>query len=246
MVTQCQGIITNCRTRGNIYITRESNDNVALDGKWIGFSDIGVDDEYYYEYLKIYGLCKAGIVKNSANFGNLYVGTNSDGNVRKIAGLEFFGTEADCLEDFANYGNVICKGKIEIEDEHSDEDDPNIVVYGLYANKSAKRCVNIQKDNVLTTDSKKYWFIFCGIYVSPNGEISDCHFYAVNNSDATVEIISKGENHNSLSDFTVQPFFNNPNWGVVSVADDSQYSAYNGMPVPASCDGHIIIIEGDG
>ena len=280
MVTWSEGIITNCKTTGNIYITEEkyekhgqfgymaaglaiSVDNIEhssvnvencvnymdihiLNSSWNGIVDTDIDNTKYYDYLSITGLCKAGIVKNCANFGNLYVGTNSDGNVRKIVALKFMGTEADYVEDFANYGNVICKGKIEIDDGRTDDDDANILVYGLYANKSAKRCVNIQTDNVLTTGSKKYWFILCGIYVSSKGEFADCHSYAFNNSEAIVKNDSKGEIHSSLSDFTAQPFFNISNWGVVSVADDSPYSAYNGMPVPASCDGRIIIIEGEG
>ncbi|MGM9703091.1 MAG: hypothetical protein ACI3YZ_06030 [Prevotella sp.] len=272
MVTQCQGIITNCRTRGNIYITREKEGynvlcgykaaGLAIRAIGIGQSSVNVENCVNYmdihivhnnwngsleqrDYLSVSGLCCADIVRNCANFGNLYVGADNDGKIRKISALRFTGAYADVVEDFANYGNVICKGTVETVYD-SWYVATTISVYGAHANKKAIRCVNIQKDNVLPTGNKTYKFVLCDISLGNDADISECHSYAVNNSDATVEIISKGEEHSSLSDFTVQPFFNNVNWGVVSVADNSPYSAYNGMPVPASCDGHIIIIEGDG
>ena len=209
-----------------------------------GIDDTG--DMSKLDYVIIYGLCKADIVKNCANFGNFFVGADNDGNVRRIISLDFTGIYGKYVEDCANYGNLISKGKVEITEGYQDYTDPNIRVRGVWATKSAKRCVNIQKDIVLPTGSKNYRFSLCGISVSSNGEIADCHSYAVNNSEASFKNTSMAENHNSLSDFTVQPFFNNANWGVVSMADDNPYSAYNGMPVPASCDGRIIIIEGEG
>ena len=272
MIATCKGKITNCTTSGNIYINDKDGENVpgldwvgglAVNVGYIEYGTVNVEHCVNYmdihllystwsgvndNYVGTYGLCKADIVKNCANFGNLYVGADNDGNVRRIKRLDFRGIQGNYVEDCANYGNLISKGKVEIK-EYPDNDQPNIRVRGVWATDSANRCVNIQKDIVLPTVNNYYMFNLCGIGVNNlynDATISDCHSYAVNNSEASFNNTSMAENHSSLSDFTAQPFFNKSNWGVVSVADDSPYSAYNGMPVPASCDGRIIIIEGEG